>query len=119
MNAEQFNALPLEARRYIENETACLSCGKSNNLDLLYQKYLKMKNDNLFTLRIGAVNFFNEKTNESGILYPILPKDTDAEIKEKLKLALKINKANPEMFTTINEVEIAKILKTKNEVSND
>lgn len=113
MTAEKFNALPLEARRFIENEQGQLCCGKTNNLELIYKNYLQMKNENLFVLRTGAVYVVSEKTKETQILYPLYATDTEAETKEKLKLALAVEKSNPDSFSAINISEIENILKQK------
>jgi hypothetical protein len=106
MTIDEFNALPEEARRYIENQKGCLSCGKSINLDLHYKNYLDMKNGNLFTLRIGAINFVDEKTNVGSILYPIDHNDDEKSIEEKLRNALIIYEKRPDMFSSFNKEEI-------------
>lgn len=110
MTTKKFNALTSEARRFIENEQGQLCCGKTNNLELIYQNYLQMKNENLFTLRIGAVYTVSEKTKKTEILYPLYATDTEDETKEKLKLALAVEKSNPESFSAINVSEIEKLL---------
>jgi len=124
MTTEFFNALPEAARRFIQSQQTCLSCGKKNNLDAHYKNYLVMKNQSLFTLRNGAISFVDTKTKKSQILYPLHPKDTDAEIKEKLKIALRINAVRPQSFLTISIEEIEIELKgkkatTKKEVIKD
>ena len=116
MNAEQFNALPLEARRYIENEQGQLCCGKTNNLDLIYKNYLQMVKENLFVLRTGAVYTVSGKTKEPTILYPLYDSDTEIETKEKLMLALAVSKSNPDSFSTINVLEIQSVLGQKKSV---
>lgn len=113
MTTEQFNALPLEARRFIQSQQTCLSCGKKNNLDAHYKKYLNMKNQSLFTLRNGAVSFFDEKTKKSQILYPLHPNDSEDQIKEKLKIALRIHAVRPERFSVISVSGIEAKLKEK------
>lgn len=113
MTTDEFNALPEAARRFITSQQKCLSCGKKNNLDEHYKKYLIMKNSALFTLRNGAISFLDEKTKKSQILYPLHPSDSDKEIKEKLKIALRINKVRPNSFSTISVEEIEAILKVK------
>lgn len=113
MTTEQFNALPLEARRFIQSQQNCLSCGKKNNLDAHYKNYLNMKNQSLFTLRNGAVSFFDEKTKKSQILYPLHPNDSEDQIKEKLKIALRIHAVRPERFSVISVSDIEAKLKEK------
>lgn len=113
MTTEEFNALPLEARRFIQSQQACLSCGKKNNLDAHYKNYLNMKNQSLFTLRNGAVSFFDEKTKKSQILYPLHPNDSEDQIKEKLKIALRIHAVRPERFSVISVSDIEAKLKEK------
>lgn len=113
MTTEFFNALPEAARRFIQSQQTCLSCGKKNNLDVHYKNYLVMKNKSLFTFRNGAISFLDSKTKKSQILYPLHPKDTDAEIKEKLKIALRINAVRPQSFLTISIEEIEAELKVK------
>lgn len=115
MTAEEFNALPLEARRYIENQKICVSCGRKNDLDTHYKNYLAMKNNQLFTLRAGAVPFRRESDGEAGVLYPIHPSDTDEQIKDKLKLALELNEVAPDKFSTISVREIEEILASEDE----
>lgn len=113
MTTEEFNALPLEARRFIQSQQTCLSCGKKNNLDAHYKNYLNMKNQSLFTLRNGAVSFFDEKTKKSQILYPLHPKDSEDQIREKLKIALRIHAVRPERFSVISVSDIEAKLKEK------
>lgn len=109
MNAEQFNALPLEARQYIEKQKACLSCGKSQDLDRHYRNYLAMKNNSLYTLRLGAV-VFKDKDGSGKVLYPIFPKDSDGEIKVKLAQALTVHATRPDKFSTFSEDKIKEVL---------
>lgn len=112
MTPEQFNELPLDARQYIEQQKTCLSCGKANDLDAHYRNYLAMKNDNLFSLRTGAVNYKDGK-GKTGILYPIHPNDQDETIKEKLGQALAVYAVAPEKFSNFSEEKIKKILGIK------
>jgi len=115
MKPEDFNALPLEARRYIEKQKTCLSCGRANDLDAHYRNYLNMKNGNLFTLRTGAIAF--KRTNgESGVLYPIHPNDTEDQIKVKLRLAMELNVIRPDKFSIISVADIEAILGVTEEV---
>lgn len=109
MSPEEFNALPLEARRYISNQRSCLSCGKSQDLDTLYKNYLAMIKQALYTLRLGAV-LYKKKDGTGGILYPIHPNDSEEVIKEKLSTALEVYAVAPGRFTDIQEEKITKIL---------
>lgn len=102
MTAEDFNALPLEARRFIENQMSCASCGGRKDLDFHYKKYLQMKENSLYTLRNGAVRTVDKKTKKAQILYPISPNDSMEVKKGKLSLALKINTVKPEAFQVID-----------------
>jgi len=114
MNAEQFNALPLEARQYIEKQRACQSCGKSQDLDRHYRNYLAMKNNSLYTLRLGAV-VFKDIDGTGKVLYPIHPKDSEAEIKVKLAQALTVHATRPDKFSTFSEEKILEILGAKSD----
>lgn len=118
MTIDEFNALPIEARRYIESQQVCLSCGKKRDLDFHYQNYLKMKQEQLYTARRGAVASKNAK-GEVSILYPLDLKDSKEQIKEKLELAIKINKVKPDAFSQIDLEAIDKILKPKKEPKAD
>ena len=109
MTADEFNALPLEARAYIEKQKTCLSCGKANDLDAHYRNYLIMENGSLYTLRMGAVPFKN-KDGEGEILYPIYPTDSEEVVKVKLAQALAVNAVAPDKFEVISIEKIEKIL---------
>ncbi len=74
-----------------------------------------MKNQSLFTLRQGAVSFFDKKTKKSQILYPLHPNDSEDQIKEKLKIALRIHAVRPESFSVISVSDIEAKLKEKKE----
>jgi len=109
MTTEEFNALPLAARRWIEQEQGCASCGKSKDVDTLYKNYLLMSKKALYTLRRGAVPYKREN-GEGGVLYPIHPKDSEEQIKEKLTQALEVYAVAPNRFDDIQESKIQKIL---------
>lgn len=113
MTNEEFNALPIKARRFIENSISCLSCGGKKDLDFHYKNYLKMEKQTLFTLRGGAVSVKDAKSKEATILYPINPKDSDKELAVKLKLALKLHASRPDKFSFIDKEKINDILKPK------
>jgi len=109
MTTDEFNALPLQARRWIEQEQGCASCGKSKDVDTLYKNYLLMSKKALFTLRRGAV-LYKKENGEGAILYPIHPKDSEEQIKEKLSIALEVYAVAPGRFSDIQEDKIKKIL---------
>ncbi len=109
MTAEEFNALPLLARQYIEQQQGCMSCGKSQDIDTLYKNYLLMSKKALFTLRMGAVSYIN-KAGKGGVLYPIHPNDSEAVVKEKLATALAVYAIAPGKFSDIQEEKIQKVL---------
>lgn len=113
MSTEDFNALPLKVRRFIESEISCLSCGKTKDLDLLLEKYYTMENNSLYTLRNGAVSFMDKKTELRVILYPLKSTDSESEVRTKLQNALRINAVRPESFSDIKTDAIKAILKPK------
>jgi len=63
----------------------------------------------LYTLRRGAVPYKREN-GEGGILYPIHPKDSEEQIKEKLAQVLEVYAVAPNRFDDIQEDKIKKIL---------
>lgn len=110
MTTEEFNALPLEARRFIEANSNCLGCGdKESKLDQGYKNYLNTKKMRAFQLFGGGVNYTYKEN--SGVLYHIDAKDTDDEIRKKIKIAKLIYKKNPELFIEYNENEMEGVLK--------
>lgn len=112
MTAEEFNALPLLARQYIEQKQGCMSCGKSQDIDALYKNYLLMSKKALFTLRMGAVSYIT-KAGKGGVLYPIHPSDSEVVVREKLETALAVYAIVPGKFADIQEEKIQKILAAK------
>lgn len=102
MTAEEFNALPLEARRFIEAQMKCASCGGKKDLDFHYKKYLQMKETSLYVLRNGAVRSIEKDSKVAKILYPISPNDSQEVKMDKLTLALKINEVKPDAFQVID-----------------
>lgn len=109
MTADEFNALPLDARRYIEKQKTCMSCGNAQDLDAHLRNYYTMKNGNLFTLRTGAIGYKDAK-GKGAILYPIHPADSEEVIKSKLKQALAVHAVAPDKFSTFDEDKIKKVL---------
>lgn len=109
MSTEDFNALPIEARQYIINQQGCLSCGKAQDLDALYRKFLNMQKQSLYTLRVGAVSYKTED-GKHGVLYPINPKDTQEQILEKLEKAVEVYAVAPQKFSAFNEPDILELI---------
>jgi hypothetical protein len=105
MKAEEFNALPLEARQFIEKQKGCISCGGSRDINALYQKYLSMKKTNLYTLRMGAIPFKTED-GESGLLYPLHPADSEDTILQKLQTAKRVHAVAPAKFADFQAEKI-------------
>ena len=85
-----------------------MSCGKSQDIDTLYKKYLIMSTKALFTLRAGAIPYAEDGVGK--ILYPIHPQDSEEVVKGKLAEALKVYAVAPHKFTDIQEEKIEKIL---------
>lgn len=111
MNAEEFNALPLEARQFVEANAGCLACGgKERKLTEAYNLYLTIKKMKAFKIMGGGVNFVEKGNN--GVLYPIRDADTDEEIREKIRIAGIIHESNPELFLSYDESEIKKTLES-------
>lgn len=120
MTTDEYNGLPLEARRYIENKQGCQSCGgSSQDIDTIYKNYLVMKKGALFTLRTGAVNYKSADGERTGILYPIHPKDSEEVVKEKLETALIVYAVAPDKFSSIQEEKIEKILNPEPEQAQE
>lgn len=103
MTAEQFNALPLAARRFIEANAGCLGCGgnKEQKLTKAYELYLTRKKMGTFQLFGGGVNYV--QGDEKGVLYHINSEDSDFEIRHKIKIAKLIHESNPELFMSFDE----------------
>jgi len=110
MTADEFNALPLDARQYIEKQKTCLSCGKAQDLNTHLRNFYIMKNGNLFTLRTGAIGY-RDADGKGAILYPIHPADSEEVIKSKLAQAVAVHAVAPHKFATFNEEKIEKVLK--------
>lgn len=102
MTTEDFNALPLEARRFIELNAGCLSCGNSESkLTKAYELYKLHKMTNVYALFGGGINYVVE--NRNGVLYNVKDGDSDFEIREKLALAEAIYAKNPEVFISYDQ----------------
>lgn len=111
MTTEEFNALPLEARRFIETHAGCLSCGNpSGKLTKAYELYKAHKMTNVYTLFGGGINYVVDE--KKGVLYNVNQNDTDFEIREKLDLAERIHEKSPEVFITYDKEAIVELLAT-------
>jgi hypothetical protein len=111
MSIEEFNALPLEARRFIENHVGCMGCGdKTSKLSNAYKLYLNSKKMSVYQLKGGGVNY--SKNGKDGILYPLIKEDSDEEIRLKLSLAKDIFKVRPTAFISF-DLEAIKDLENK------
>jgi len=105
MTTAEFNALPLEARRFIETHAGCLSCGNPEaKLTKAYELYKAHKMAHVYTLFGGGINYVVDE--KGGVLYNIKETDTDLEIKEKLDLAERIHEKNPSVFMTFDKKAI-------------
>lgn len=97
MTVEEFNALPAEARRFIELHAGCLSCGnKESKLTRAYELYKSHKMANVYVLFGGGINYSVD--GNRGVLYNVKEDDSPAEIREKLNIAARIQEVSPESF---------------------
>jgi len=111
MTTEEFNALPLEARRFIETHAGCLSCGNaSTKLTRAYGLYKNYKMAHVYVLFGGGINYRVE--GKTGVLYNVKDTDTEVEIREKLDLAEQIHAKNPEVFMTFDQKAIDALRET-------
>lgn len=109
MTTEEFNALPLEARRYIEMYAGCLSCGNTaNKLTRAYELYKAHKMANVYQLFGGGINYVVD--DKKGVLYNVKEEDTPFEIREKLALAAKIHDKSPHVFISYDKNAIRELL---------
>lgn len=114
MSAEEFNALPLEARRFIETHAGCLSCGNtSQKLTKAYELYLINKKMSTYVLHGGGINY--QQGGEKGVLYGLSPNDTDLEIREKLRIAAILQEKAPEVFISYDERGIEELIASLDE----
>jgi len=77
-----------------------------------------MKNENLYTLRLGAV-VFKDAQGEGQVLYPLHPKDSEEDVKNKLAQALHVYAAAPSKFTHIDTHTIKGMLAIEDETEED
>lgn len=111
MTMVEFNALPLEARRFMQANVNCLACGNTEKkLDNAYEYYLKHKKTMAYQLIGGGVNY--TKDGESGVLVAINSEDSPFEIRKKIEIAKAIYKKEPHLFSLFDEKEILEILKS-------
>lgn len=109
MTTEEFNALPLEARRYIETHAGCLSCGNpANKLTRAYELYKAHKMAHVYQLFGGGINYVVDE--KKGVLYNVKEDDSAFEIREKLALAEKIHKSSPHVFISYDKNAIKDLL---------
>ena len=111
MTKEEFSALPLEARRFIEKNAGCLACGNSESkLTKAYQLYKNSIKMSAYQLFGGGINYNQEE--ERGVLVGIKPTDSPFEIKEKIRIAKLIYAVSPHVFISFDESAIDKLLGT-------
>ena len=110
MTSQEFNALPVEVRRFITAHAGCLGCGGNAAQKLtkaygLYKAHKKMK---AYQLHGGGINYL--KDGQKGVLYPIDTNDTAEAIRKKIEIAKAIHAASPHVFTIFDEAAIAELL---------
>lgn len=109
MTDQEYNALPLEARRFIELHAGCLSCGnKESKLTRAYELYKNQKMTNVYVLFGGGINYSIE--GQRGVLYNVKEDDTPFEIRAKLDIAARIHEASPESFMSYDEKAIEELI---------
>jgi len=109
MTTVEFNALPLEARRFIELHAGCLSCGNAESkLTRAYELYKSNRMANVYVLFGGGINYAIGK--QRGVLYNVSDQDSPLEIREKLDIAARINEVSPHVFMSYDEKAIAELL---------
>ena len=110
MTTDQFNALPLEARRFIETNAGCLGCGgnKEAKLQKAYDLYLINKTMSVYQLFGGGINY--NLDGQRGVLYGIKDGDSPEEIREKIRLAKLIHAKNAEVFIVFDTNGIEELL---------
>jgi len=109
MTKEEFNALPLEARRFIERNAGCLACGNSESkLTKAYQLYKDTRLMSAFRLFGGGINYSQD--SQKGVLVGIKPADSPFEIKEKIRIARLVYAVSPEVFISFDEKAIEELL---------
>lgn len=109
MTTEEFNALPLEARHFIQKNAGCLACGNTKQkLDKAYALYLNSKKMTTYQLYGGGINY--KLGEETGILYNIKVEDTPMQIREKIRIAKLIREKRPHSFSLYDETAMDALL---------
>jgi len=109
MTAEEFNALPVEARRFIELHAGCLSCGnKESKLTRAYELYKSHKMANVYVLFGGGINYSVD--GNRGVLYNVKEDDSPADIRAKLAIAARLKEVSPESFMSYDERAIEDLI---------
>ena len=112
MTIQEFNALPEEARRFIETHAGCLSCGNTAiKLDRAYELYLQNRKMRVYQIKGGGVNYATED-GQKGVLYGIKTEDSPLEIREKLKVAAILFEKAPQYFLIYDERAISDLLES-------
>ena len=102
MTTEEYNALPAEARRFIELHAGCLSCGnKESKLTRAYELYKSHKMAHVYVLFGGGINYSVD--GNRGVLYNVKEDDSPAEIRAKLAIAARLKEVSPESFMSYDE----------------
>lgn len=102
MTTEEFNALPLPARRFIEMHAGCLSCGATaDKLTRAYALYKSNIMENVYVLFGGGINY--NLGGQRGVLYNIRSADGPEEVRLKLEIAKKIYENSPEIFMSYDK----------------
>lgn len=111
MTSQEFNALPEEARRFIEAHAGCLSCGNpESKLTRAYELYKANKMANVYVLFGGGINYAFD--GNKGVLYNINSEDTPDEIRAKLDIAARIKEVRSEAFISYDERGIEDLLES-------
>ena len=112
MNREEFNALPVEVRRFISNHAGCLGCGGNaeQKLTKAYELYKTQRKMKAYQLHGGGINYL--KDGQKGVLYPIDQNDTADSTRQKIEIAKAIHKASPHVFTIFDKDAIAELLES-------
>jgi hypothetical protein len=103
MTTKEFNALPVEARRFISAHSGCLGCGgnAAEKLTKAYGLYKTQKKMTTYKLHGGGINF--SKNGQGGVLYPISSEDSADDIRRKISTAKEIHTVSPHVFTIFDE----------------
>lgn len=109
MTAEEYNALPAEARRFIELHAGCLSCGnKESKLTRAYELYKSHKMAHVYVLFGGGINYSVD--GNRGVLYNVKEDDSPADIRAKLAIAARLKEVSPESFMSYDQKAIEELI---------